>query len=198
MVAADKDRPILLQDEPCNSVYLMVEGTVEISYVSPEGYRTIIGHGGPGRTLGAIEAVAERVCAANCILHAGSTALAWQPEDIRDAMSDPIFRRNFANLAFLALQHDNASKAIDQYYSAEQRICRYLGRLAAETSTFRQSQSYLATAVGCTRQTVNKELSLLKQRDVIQIAKGRVVIKDREGLEARILELEERRSTNSS
>lgn len=192
LVLADAVKPILHQGRPADCVYLIAEGSVEISYKSSDDYKIIIGHGGPNRTLGAIEVVAERPCLASCTLHAGAAAITWEPETILKALDVPVFRKNFAALAYTALEHDNASKAIDQYYSAEQRICRYLGRLAADQRTFQQSQGYLATAVGCTRQTVNKELSLLKQRDVIEIAKGKIVIVDREGLENRIRELDDR------
>ena len=181
--------PILNQGEVPDGVYLVVDGTVEISYRSPEGYEVIIGHSGPTRILGAIEVVAERPCVARCTLHPGASAIVWEPHTVRDALSDPVLRRNFGELSYAVLEYDNTSKVIDQHYSAEQRICRYLGRLAAEGSTFTHSQSYLAAAVGCTRQTVNKELSLLKQRGVIATSKGKIDIIDPEELENRITEL---------
>lgn len=191
---ANKATPLLAQGERPDGVYLVVEGTIEISYVSPEGHKIIIAHDGPTRTLGAIEAVANRACAATCTAFEGTTVLYWSISDFVAELQDATFLRNFADLSYTMLQHDNASKAVDQFFTAEQRICRYLGRLAGENRMFQQSQSYLANAVGCTRQTVNKELSLLKDRGVINIAKGRVEILDHAGLERRIEDLDMRRS----
>lgn len=196
ILRADKDRMILRQGRPADAVYVIVEGSVEIMYASPEGHRTIIGHGGPGQALGAIEVVADRLCVANCTLHAGTTAIAWTPEVFRATLDDRAVVRNIAHIAYKALEHDNAAKVIDQFYTAEQRICSYLGKLAVGGVTFRQSQSYLANAVGCTRQTVNKELSHLKQKGVIEISKGKVLILDQEGLSQRISELDEKRASN--
>lgn len=194
---AEKATPLLTQGEKPDGVYLIAEGTIEISYVSPEGHRTIIAHDGPGRTIGAIEAVANRACAATCVAFPGTYVLQWSPEDYLHQLESAVFLRNFADLALDVLQHDNASKAVDQFYTAEQRICRYLGKLAGENRTFQQSQSYLANAVGCTRQTVNKELSYLKDRDVIAISKGRIEILDPTGLDQRIVELDGRRTASA-
>lgn len=194
----DKATHILIQGERPKGVFMVAEGGIEISYLSPEGHRTIIAHDGPGRTLGAIEAVAECPCAASCIAFTGATVLQWTPEDFKQQLQSDLFLRNFASLSYQALQHDNAAKAIDQFYTAEQRICRYLGKLAFTNETFRQSQSYLANAVGCTRQTVNKELSYLKDMGVISISKGRVEILDRDGLDRRIADLDERRTNVAS
>lgn len=192
---AEKATPLLTQGEMAEGVFLVVEGTIEISYVSPEGHRTIIAHDGPGRTLGAIEAVANHTCAASCVAFGGATVLRWAAADFVQQLQSPMFLRNFALLSLEMLRHDNASKAVDQFYTAEQRICRYLGKLAGENQMFRQSQSYLANAVGCTRQTVNKELSYLKDQGVIAISKGRVEILDHTGLDRRIAALDERRAT---
>ncbi|MEL6641346.1 MAG: Crp/Fnr family transcriptional regulator [Pseudomonadota bacterium] len=189
---------ILSQGEKPDAVHLIAEGNVEISYLSAEGHKTIIAHDGPNRTLGAIEAVANRPCAATCTAYAEAIVLQCSINDFVQELQNTTFLRNFADLSYTMLQHDNATKAIDQFFTAEQRICRYLGRLAGENRMFQQSQSYLANAVGCTRQTVNKELSLLKDIGVINISKGKVEILDRSGLEQRIDELEVRRSGSSS
>ena len=87
------------------------------------------------------------------------------------------------------LERDNAGKSIDQHYTVEQRICSHLWQLSEQSKEIRQSQSYLATMVGCSRQTVNKELGILRDSEVITLSKGKITIHNRQALMERIDDL---------
>ena len=50
-------------------------------------------------------------------------------------------------------------------------------------STIYDSQTYLAGVVGCSRQTINKELGVLRDKGFISVEKGVIEILDREKLE---------------
>ncbi len=190
--------PVLIQNSMPEGVFFVAEGSVEISYISPGGHQIIIAHAGPPRVIGAVESAADEPCAATCTVFPGTTLFFCPIPVFLTYLQDPTFLRNFARITHIALLHDNASKAVDQFYTAEQRICSYLLKLAGESLTFSQSQSYLANAVGCTRQTVNKELSTLKDMGIIAIAKGDVTILNRTGLIKRIADLDERKTGTAS
>ncbi len=186
------DTPILSQGETADSFYIVASGAVEVSYDSPEGHRAILRLCRTPGILGLFECIAKQPCVANCVAMRGTEVLQCPNTALQEFLSDPIFVRNVARVACLILEHDNTYKAIDQFYSSEQRICRYLNKFAGETRIFCQNQSYLANIVGCTRQTVNKELSQLRERQVIAIEKGQITILNPEGLEDRIRELDDR------
>jgi biotin operon repressor len=63
--------------------------------------------------------------------------------------------------------------------------------LADHGDNIRQSQSYLAGLVGCSRQTINKELGVLKEKSIIAINKGGISVLDRANLEQRIHDLDQ-------
>ena len=61
------------------------------------------------------------------------------------------------------LRRDNHLKAVDQFLPVEQRVTSYLLHLSDANRVLRVSQSYLANAAGCSRQTVNRILGKLRE-----------------------------------
>jgi len=158
--------PILRQGDLPEGVFIVAEGKVEISYLSAEGHNSIIAHVGSTQPLGLIETVANCPCEATVTAFAGST--------------------------LVMLQHDNDFKAVDKFFTAEQRICRYLGQFARDGSVYTQSQSYLANAVGCSRQTVNREIGVLTDLGIIARVESGITVLDHAALCDRIKQVAER------
>jgi CRP-like cAMP-binding protein len=181
--------PILHQGEPPDGMFIVSHGSVEVSYLSEEGYQTIIYHAGPTDTLGVIEALASKPCAATCVAMPNTCVLYCPTPLLYQQMHSPVLIRNIATLAFKMLERDNTSKSIDQHYTVEQRICSHLSQLSAQGAEIRQSQSYLATMVGCSRQTVNKELGVLRDNNIIMLSKGKMTVLNRDALEQRIADM---------
>lgn len=186
----DKPTDILLQSEPAGGMFLIASGTVEVSFMSEDGNKSIIYHAGPGEILGAIEAIAEKTCAASCRAFANTSVLFAATALLFEQLKSPVFIRNFAINAHLTLTRDNTFKSVDQFYTVEQKICRYLLHLSSRNSKFTQSQSYLANAVGCSRQTVNRELGRLRELNIIDQTRGAIGVLDHSALERRIEELD--------
>jgi CRP-like cAMP-binding protein len=138
--------------------------------------------------------MAKRPCAATCTASPETELLCCSPQLLREFVGHETFLRNYARIAYDMLAHDNAFKAIDQFYTAEQKICSYLIKFAEPSGTFTQNQSYLANAAGCTRQTVNKELSYLREQDIIQIERNEISILDATRLQERIAYLDSRKA----
>lgn len=178
--------PILHQGLPLDGMSIISHGSVEVSYLSEEGFQTILYHAGPGEMLGVIEALAAKPCAATCVAMHNTCILFCPTPLLYQQMQSPVMIRNIATLAYATFERDNISKSIDQNYSVEQRICSHLWHLSEQTAEVRQSQSYLATMVGCSRQTVNKELGVLRDSDVITLGKGKITVLDRKALADRI------------
>jgi CRP/FNR family cyclic AMP-dependent transcriptional regulator len=63
------------------------------------------------------------------------------------------------------------------HYNVDQKICAHLLQLSQSGLLIRQSPSYLAELVGCTRQSINRQLGVL--------AKLQIIAKDPDG--ARVL-----------
>jgi len=189
-------KPTVLASQGTESpgVFLILQGKVEVAFTSEHGYRAILRHADEYQLLGTTEVLAQRKMMATLTAFAASTVLFCDAKDFTALAERPGWMRPLADIGYQHLRQAREAKVIDQFFTAEQRICRYLQDFAGPSLVFSQSQSYLANAVGCTRQTVNKELSTLKDLDVIRIAKSEVRILNLDGLNARIEELEQRRN----
>ena len=186
----ERETPILQQDEPSGGMFMIAHGSVEVSFLSEDGNKSIIYHAGPAEILGAIECISERPCAATCTAFANTAVLFCPTALVYEHMKSPVLIRNFAVVTHEVLTRDNTFKSVDQFYSVEQKICRYLLHLSSKNSKFTQSQSYLANAVGCSRQTVNKELGRLRDLNIIDQTRGVIGVLDHSALERRIDELD--------
>lgn len=181
---------ILDQGQRSNGMFIVAHGSVEVSYISEEGFQTIIYHAGPCEAnLGLLEALADRTCAATCAA-LPNTALLFCPTPLLyQLFQSPVMVRNLASLAMKSLERDNWGKSIDQHYTVEQRICTHLHQLSEQSAEIRQSQSYLASMVGCSRQTVNKELGVLREHEIIMLSKGKITVLSRDALFKRISQM---------
>ena len=187
--------PVLTQDILPDSAYIVAKGAVEVSYVSQDGHRAIIGLYRAAQVLGVFESIAGKPCAATAKAMPETVLLAVPNPILDQFLEEPTFQRNLAAIACDILQRDNTAKAVDQFYSAEQRICIYLRTFAGSDGTFCQNQSYLANIVGCTRQTVNRELGQLRAEGIICQEGGTIRILDPEALSRRIRALESQSGT---
>ncbi|MEP3346103.1 MAG: Crp/Fnr family transcriptional regulator [Litoreibacter sp.] len=181
---------VLPQGEQTDKMLMVAEGRVEISYISETGHKTIIYHAFVGNVLGFVETLSERACAGTCTALTDTNILTCKRSALYEHMQNPVFIRNFAEDLHDVLVHDNLYKSIDQFYTAEQKVCVYLEKLSASDGTVViGSQSYLADVIGCTRQTVNKELGRLRDQGIIEITKTGVLILDYSALSNRLTQL---------
>lgn len=180
---------ILDQGERADGMFIICHGSVEVSYLSEQGHQSILFHAGALEVLGMLEALSTRTCAASCTAMPHSCVLFAPAPLLFQQMQSPVWIRNVAALAMHYLMRDNESKTIDQHYTVEQRICNHLWQLSSQSAEIKHSQSYLATMVGCSRQTVNKELGILREREIIMLAKGKITVLSRAALNERIKDL---------
>ena len=180
---------VLEQGERADGLFMVCHGAVEISYLSEQGHQSILYHAGAGDVLGLFEALASKPCAATCVAMPNSCVLFCATPLLFQHMQSPVWIRNIAARTLVMLERDNAGKSVDQHYTVEQRICNHLWQLSAQSAEIKQSQSYLATMVGCSRQTVNKELGILRDNEIVMIGKGKITVLSRAALLTRIDEL---------
>lgn len=177
---------ILAQGEYSRGLYFVADGTVEVSYCSEDGNKSIIKLATAGDILGALEAVGERPCAADCSAFAQTILLFCATPLLFEHLKSPVFVRNLAAHGHDLLTRDNRFKSVDQFYTVEQKICMHLHQYSGSNAKFNQSQSYLAEVVGCSRQTINRELGVLRDLNIIEVGKGKIIVLERDALTRRI------------
>jgi CRP/FNR family transcriptional regulator, cyclic AMP receptor protein len=181
----DRDQQVLTQGEYSPGLFVVAHGLVEVGYLTDGGQHSIIHHAGPGETVGEPEAVAGTRCVSSCVAQTGSTLLFCPTAQIFEFLLIPQFVRNFAAAFCERMQRENVYKSVDQLQPVEQRICNYLLKLSLRSPVIEQSQSYLAGVVGCSRQTVNRTLGVLREAGVVDVNKGVIRVLDVPALEAR-------------
>lgn len=165
------------QDQVPLGLYLVAQGQVEISYLSAIGTRTPLLIANVGTPLGVIECLANKFAAASARATAGSCVLLIEKSLLADLISEPRFVSNLAGHMYEALLRFNMFRSAEKDMTVPQRIAHYLLQLRYADDTVRQSQSFIADTVGCSRQTVNKNLGRMRRDNVISIEKGVIQIK---------------------
>ncbi|WP_176438504.1 Crp/Fnr family transcriptional regulator [Actibacterium lipolyticum] len=189
---------VFTQGEPAEFLMLIAHGLVEVSYVSQDGHKVIVYHAGPGETLGEIELIAEKPCAASCYAFENTTVLLLPPGYLSELMTAPGFIKGIARSLHEVMVRDNNSKAVDQFYSVEQSLCSYLLSMSGRATKITISQSYLANVVGCSRQTVNRELGVLRDANLIALQKGVIEVLDRDALQTWLANLEDKNGDSAT
>lgn len=170
------------QDQVPLGLYLVAQGQVEISYLSAIGTRTPLLIANVGTPLGVIECLANKFAAASARATAGSCVLLIEKSLLADLISEPRFVSNLAGHMYEALLRFNMFRSAEKDMTVPQRIAHYLLQLRYADNTVRQSQSFIADTVGCSRQTVNKNLGRMRRDNVITIEKGVIQIKSEDVL----------------
>jgi len=181
---------LLTQGAPAYGIYMIAYGRIEVSYTDDEGNLALIHMAGPGEILGEAEALTENPCAATCTTMPDTTVLFCPTPLLYDQIHSPVFVRNLINILYERLTRDNKFRSVNQFYSLEQRLCIYLCQVSSITRPeVVINQAHLASAIGCSRQTINRKLQELRDEGLIGISKGAIKILSRDKLQNRVDQL---------
>ena len=178
----DEAAPVLSQGDGVHGMFIIAHGSVEITSINPEGQTVLIDLYRQSEVFGDVEALSEMPAAANCRASGKTIILFCAKPLLYESMNAPMFMRNIMKVSYDRLVRDNTIKFVDQFYPVEQRLCDYLYRLSADRPEISKTQADLAGLLGCARQTLNRELGRLREREVISMEKGKIQVIDREAL----------------
>ena len=170
------------QGEKASGMIIVAHGYVDVTFVGEDGQHVFLARAKAGDTLGETEAISEEPCAASCKTSANSTILHCGLSDLSAALQNPGFIKNLTRIFHKRLVYDNWVKHVAQFGSVGQRLRGYLCVLSEGSNRIHETQSYLACMVGCSRQTVNRELAVLKERGLIAQNGSEIVVLDRAAL----------------
>jgi CRP-like cAMP-binding protein len=114
------------------------------------------------------------------------TALALPSEVFRHHLQEDAFREVMGRYAETIYALANQSIACQAFHSVEQRLSRWLLMVQdrTRTTTLNLTQEFLASMLGVQRPTVTVTARLLQAAGLIAYRHGKIVILDRESLEA--------------
>lgn len=188
----EKGEFFFYQDEPADFFYVIVEGQVRLSQLTPEGHQVIIHFMGPGDGMGIIVALSNTYYPLSAEAVTDCYALRW------DYASTIGLMEQHSRLALngLRLVADQFEDLLDRYRElsterVERRIARVLLRLARQTGRRTDrgvlldlplSRQDLGEMTGTTLYTVSRTLSSWEQKGLIETGRERIVICEPHGL----------------
>ncbi len=166
-----------------DACYLIAYGTLDVYSTSNEGQRVLLHRGGEGLLIGEMETIADRVCVASCETGETATVISISKSLLFEATRNPIFLRNMTRLQYDRLDRSKQFKVIDSCYPIDQRLAAYLRYLGERGPIISENQNFMAELIGCSRQTINRELKVLRDEGIIATHNSRIEILDPEKLD---------------
>ena len=176
---------IMLAREPCQAVYLVAQGVLRAYQASLEGREHVLAYLGPGDLFNVVPALDGGSVPANVDALTDVTLLAI-PCDRFGAIV-----RNHQVVAMAVLQHLAADvRRLGEMveglalHTVRARLARFLlSRAADRQSPDQWTQEKIATHIGTVRDVVGRTLRDLAREGLIRQERGRLVVRDRQGLE---------------
>jgi CRP-like cAMP-binding protein len=180
------------QGEEAVAFYVVIEGRVRLTQLTPEGHQVIIRFLGPGEGMGLIVVLSNTVYPLSAEVVADCTALRWDKAATIQLMEDfPQLALNGLRLVggrFQELQNRYRELATER---VERRVARALLRLARQTGRRTEkgvlidlplSRQDLGEMTGTTLYTVSRILSNWEQQELIETGREQVTIVNPHGL----------------
>lgn len=183
---------VILEGEPCQAVYFVVQGVVRTHRLSPEGREHVLAYLGPGEPFNLVPALdgGPNLATVDAVIDAMLYTIPC--ERFRRMMRDH-HEVALAVLERLAAEVRRLSDAVEELalHTVRTRLARFLlahasAELEVADSTQpskRWTQEEVAAQIGTVRDVVGRALRTFADDGLIRRERGRLVVIDRAGLE---------------
>lgn len=178
---------IVVEGDPCEAAYFIIEGTVEVYRLSSQGRQQVLVRLGPGQAFNTVPLFqAEGRNHASVVARTDVTLYALFKHDFPRAL------RECPDLALVILQDfaDRLAHLTDlvedlALRSVRGRLARFLLQQADDAAvTPKWTQDEMAAYLGTVRDMIGRSLRALTDEQMIRLERGRIVLLDRAALEA--------------
>ncbi|MEO0320347.1 MAG: Crp/Fnr family transcriptional regulator [Pseudomonadota bacterium] len=184
--------PVFARGDPCDGVFLVVHGEIEISVMSENGRFLNVAQVYPGELFGEFGAIDGGTRTADaCALNASIVIRIKSSRFVEAVTTSPALSRQVMVDVISKLRATNIQIEEMTFRTLRARVARLLGSLSAGDggSTINITQSQLAARLSATREKVNGHLRSLQDRGAIALRRGVIEIVDRDLLSAAAEEL---------
>ena len=174
------------QGDRAAAQYILLEGSVKLTQITPEGHQVLLRVAGPGEVFAAIAVLEDARYPVTAQATTPCRALAWDTASMLDLMS------RYPELAINALRvmARRVQEFQDRYRElaterVEQRIARALTRLARQAGRrtgdgvlidLALTRQDIAEMTGTTRFTISRTLAEWEQRGIVSVGRERIII----------------------
>jgi CRP/FNR family transcriptional regulator/CRP/FNR family cyclic AMP-dependent transcriptional regulator len=183
--------PIVREGEPGNAMYVILEGAARVVVSSAKGEEATVAHLGPGETIGEFAVLDGLPRSATAVATLPAATLSVSREDFRAWLAErPTAAFALLEELSLRLRRANQGLADQLFLSLSQRLARRLVALASTQgmpgpsggTRVRITQAELASMLGVTRESVNKELQTFATRGWLRTSRGAITLLDVDAL----------------
>jgi CRP/FNR family cyclic AMP-dependent transcriptional regulator len=177
---------IIVEGEPCEAAYFIIEGNVEVYRMSFQGRQQVLARLGPGQAFNTVPFFQTNGRNhASAVARTDVTLYALLTDNFTTAL------RNCPDLALVILQNfaDRLAHLTDlvedlALRSVRGRLARFLLQQAdGNAVTQKWTQDEMAAHLGTVRDMIGRSLRALTDERMIRIDRGRIVLLDRVALE---------------
>jgi CRP/FNR family transcriptional regulator len=181
------DEIIILEGAPCQAAYFLAQGRVRVLRTSPDGREQVLVRLGPGQSFNTVPPFQPQGTNHATVQAADQvTVYAISRDDLRRLVSEhPAFA--LALLQDFANRLDHLTDLVEDLSlrTVRGRLARLLLEEAdADEVTRHWTQAEIAARLGTVREMIGRTLRALVDAELIRIDRQRIVLLDREGLEA--------------
>ena len=174
--------------DPADAVHLVTKGRFDVRVATQHGDEVALAIRGPGETFGELAVVTEAERSATVTALEPAETLVVRSSELRrlaqrhPSLDEILVRFLAERVAFLS------DRLVEAYtVDAETRVARRvleLGRVYGSTPpiTIPLIQDDLAALAGTSRATVNRVLREAERRGLVELGRGRTVLRDPEGM----------------
>jgi len=166
-----------------DSLHIVIEGAVRISVLSPDGVEATMALLGPGEFVGDLALLDGRPRSASAIAAQPAKTLVVTRDDFRRWLAErPAAALVLLEALSLRFRRTDEALADLAFLDLPRRLAKRLLALPAEESRLRITQAELASMLGVSRESVNKQLNEFARERWIALGRGSVTILDATGL----------------
>ena len=176
---------------PGDSLHIVIEGSVRISVASPTGDEATVALLGAGEFVGDLALLDGRPRSASAIASQPTKTLMVTRHNFADWLSGrPAVALSLLETLSLRVRRTDEALADLAFLQLPQRLAKRLFRLTIDQAQgnrfagtkLRITQSELASMLGVSRESVNKQLNKFAQEGWISLGRGSVTVRDPEAL----------------
>lgn len=177
------------QEEPGDSLHLVVKGRFAISRRTPIGEEALLAIRGPGGAFGELALVSDQNRSATVMALDPSETLCVHRIDFEELRTKhPSIDRMLVSILAKQLHRMNQLLSEAYYETAQRRVLRRLLELDGASGSgepIRVTQEQLGALSGASRSTVAAVLAAEQRRGAIEIHRGSTIVRDRQAVARR-------------
>jgi len=179
------EQMIFAEAAPGDSLHIVIEGEVRISVLSPDGVEATVALLGPGEFVGDLALLDGRPRSASAITTGPTRTLVVRRDDFRRWLTErPSAALALLEALSLRVRRTDEALADLSFFALPRRLAKRLLALAADhgEAQLRITQPQLASMLGVTRESVNKQLNEFARRGWVKLGRGSVSLLDSQAL----------------